>query len=66
VVITKRIVGVALGLLGAIIVASALAVDMLDAGKWDGLGPAQQVAIIVGVSVALVGLSLVPLGDKPA
>jgi hypothetical protein len=59
-------VGVALALLGLAIVGGTLAVDMIGAGKWSNLGPAQQLAIFVGAAVFFVGLSLLPLGDRLA
>ena len=64
--ITKRLVGIALALLGLAMAGGAVAVDLVGAGKWNGLGPAQQAAIVVGAVVCLVGLSLIPLGDRPA
>lgn len=64
--ITKRIIGIALALSGVAITGGAVAVDLVGAGKWNGFGPAQQLAIGIGLIVALVGASLVPLGDKPA
>jgi hypothetical protein len=65
-VITKRMVGIALALLGLAIAGATLAVDLIGAGKWGGLGPAQQVALVVGVALSLTGLSLIPLGDRSA
>jgi hypothetical protein len=59
-------VGIGLGILGLAIAGSAVAVDMVGAGKWDGLGPAQRLAILAGFSVLLIGLSLIPLGNRPA
>jgi lipopolysaccharide export LptBFGC system permease protein LptF len=59
-------VGVALALLGPAIVSGTLAVDLVGAGKWDSLGPAQQLAIFVGAAAFVVGLSLLPLGNRPA
>lgn len=64
--ISKRLVGIALGLFGLALVGGTLGVDLLGAGKWGGLGPAQQLAIVVGLVISLVGLSLIPLGDRPA
>lgn len=64
--ITKRMVGIALALLGVATVGGTVAVDLVGAGRWGNLGPAQQAAITVGVVVCLVGLSLIPLGNKPA
>ena len=65
-VITKRMAGIALMLLGMAIAGATLAVDLIGAGKWGGLGPAQQLAIVVGAALSFIGLSLIPLGDRPA
>ena len=64
--ITKRMVGIALALLGVAIIGGTMGVDLINAGKWSGLGPAQQLAIAVGLIVSLVGLTLIPLGNRPA
>jgi hypothetical protein len=64
--ITKRMVGVALALLGAAITIGTFAVDAIGAGKWQGLGPAQKLTLAVGLTVALVGVSLIPLGNRAA
>ncbi len=65
-VITKRMVGIILAVLGAVTVGVVLAVDLIGAGKWGGIGPAQLLAARVSLVVFLVGLSLIPLGDRPA
>jgi len=59
-------VGIALFVLGLSMVGGAIAVDLIGAGNWGGLGPAQRLAIIIGGVVALVGTSLIPLGDRAA
>ena len=64
--ITKRMVGIALALLGSAIVIGTFAVDAIGAGKWQGLGPAQKLTLAGGLTVALVGLSLIPLGNRAA
>ena len=64
--ITKRMVGIALIAVGLIGLVGVAAVDVLGAGKWSGLGPAQQQAMLACVCIALIGIILVPLGDKPA
>ncbi len=64
--ITKRKLGIGLALLGLAVAGGALAVDLVGAGKWGGLGPAQQRAIAAGIAAFIVGLSLIPLGDRPA
>jgi hypothetical protein len=66
VIITKRKMGILLALLGLALVLGALAVDLLGAGKWGGIGPAQRSAIIAGAIVCFFGLTLLPLGNRPA
>ena len=59
-------VGIALVVGGLIGLAGVAAVDLLGAGKWNGFGPAQQQALVACAFASLIGLSLVPLGDRPA
>jgi hypothetical protein len=59
-------VGISLTLLSIFIAVAVIAVDAVGAGKWGGLGPAQMLALRAVLVVLLVGLSLVPLGDRPA
>lgn len=65
-VITKRAVGITLALAGIAIMGGTFAIDLVGAGKWGGLGPAQRAALMSGGVILLIGLSLIPLGDKPA
>lgn len=64
--VSKRILGILLLSLGAIAVLGMLAVDWVGAGADAGFGPAQRVGLGVGLGVAAFGLSLIPLGDRPA
>lgn len=65
-VITKRLLGVGFVLLGIGAIAGMFVLDWLGAGQFQGIGPAQQKAMLAaGVSI-LVGLTLIPLGDRPA
>jgi hypothetical protein len=59
-------VGIGLAVLGVATVGAVLAVDLIGAGKWGGIGPAQLLATRISLVVLLVGLSLIPLGDRPA
>jgi hypothetical protein len=43
-----------------------LAIDIFDFGREGGIGPAQRIALGVSAVVALIGLTLIPLGDAPA
>jgi hypothetical protein len=63
---TKRHLGYLLLTSGLLGFAAIIAIDLLDVGREGGIGPAQQIALFVIVAVALVGLSLIPLGDDPA
>lgn len=64
--LTKRQLGWLILILGAGLVLVSLGVDLVGAGKFNGLGPAQQQLIGAGVLIALFGLTLLPLGDRPA
>ncbi len=64
--ITKRQLGIGLAVVGAIGFLGILAIDIFDAGRQGGIGPAQSLALQLMVVVAIIGLSLIPLGDAPA
>lgn len=63
---TKRQIGLillAVGLLGAV---GLLALDFFGGGREGGFGPAQRTGFIVMALIAVLGLTLIPLGDEPA
>jgi hypothetical protein len=64
--ITKRQLGLIFVGLGLAAVLGSFAVDLVGAGQFQGIGPAQQRILIVSALVVLVGLTLLPLGDRPA
>lgn len=64
--LTKRQLGGLLILAGIAGFAAILAIDILDAGREGGIGPAQQIGLGLMVVLALAGLTLLPLGDSPA
>ncbi len=64
--ITKRMVGIALILLGVLIVAANLAVDLIGFGKWEGFGPSQWAMLGAGLATIIAGAAMIPLGDRPA
>jgi hypothetical protein len=64
--ITKRHIGIALLVLGLAAVIIVLAVDWIGAGEFRGVGPVQRLALMAGLAVTLLGLSLIPFGDRPA
>jgi hypothetical protein len=63
---TKRQIGFLLLIGGILAFAGIIGIDVLDAGREGGIGPAQQLALVVSAAAVLLGLSLIPLGDDPA
>lgn len=64
--VTKRQLGLLLILLGVGAALATFAVDLLGAGQFQGIGPAQQRLLLVAGLVTVVGLTLLPLGNRPA
>ncbi|MGJ3238876.1 MAG: hypothetical protein ACFE0Q_09245 [Anaerolineae bacterium] len=63
---TKRQLGIILLSIGGLAFIAILAIDLIGGGRESGIGPAQASALVVMAGVALLGASLIPLGDKPA
>jgi len=63
---TKRQLGIILLAIGGLSFLGILGLDFIGAGREGGIGPAQMAALVVMAFVALIGLSLIPLGDDPA
>ena len=64
-IITKRQLGIALFLMGLIGFGGVLLLDVVRGGAGD-FGPTQRLALIGCGVIALLGLSLIPYGDRPA
>lgn len=64
--LTKRHLGLLLLAGGVIALVAILGIDVLDAGREGGIGPAQRIALAVAAAAALLGLTLIPLGNAPA
>lgn len=64
--LTKRHLGLLFFVAGVGAFAAILGIDVLDAGREGGIGPAQQIALGLCILLALVGLTLIPLGRAPA
>jgi len=64
--LTKRHLGVLLFAVGGLGFAAILIMDRLNMGREGGIGPAQMAALVVLALLALLGLTLIPLGDTPA
>lgn len=63
---TKRQLGLVFIGLGILAIVGLFGMDLIGAGQFQGVGPAQKQAMLVAGVVILVGATLVPLGDKPA
>lgn len=63
---TKRQLGFLMIGLGVTAVIALFALDFARAGQYQGIGPAQRQAMLAAGLAVLVGLSLLPLGNRPA
>lgn len=51
---------------GFILTLGIFAIEWLDAGNFHGIGPLQRIALVVALAILFLGISLIPLGDRPA
>ncbi len=51
---------------GVLAIVGMFGMDMVGAGQYNGIGPAQKKGMIVSAGAILFGLTLVPLGDRAA
>lgn len=63
---TKRQLGWILLAGGMLTFAGIVGIDIFDVGREGGIGPAQQLALVASILVAIIGLSLIPIGEHPA
>ena len=64
--VTKRQLGGAIAALALIAILFTLVIDWFSAGNFQGIGPLQQITLGGAAVFLVVGLSLIPLGDRPA
>jgi hypothetical protein len=64
--LTKRHLGILLLIAGIGGFVGILAIDIFDVGREGGIGPAQRYGLVVMAGIALLGLSLIPLGKQQA
>lgn len=64
--VTKRQLGMFLALVGIAGFVVILLIDVVDAGRQGGIGPAQRFALALMAATAILGLTLIPGGDAPA
>lgn len=63
---TKRQLGILFIIAGIAGALSLIAIDLIGAGQFQGIGPMQRMALLAAGLLTLVGISLLPLGDRPA
>jgi Na+-driven multidrug efflux pump len=64
--ITKRQLGLIFLMVGIMATIAILVAELMGAGKFQGIGPLQRIALSLTAALSLVGISLIPLGDRPA
>ena len=64
--LSKRFLGLIFVSLGLLAILGSFLNDLIGGGRFAGIGPTQRVAILAAGLVILVGLSLIPLGKRPA
>jgi uncharacterized membrane protein len=64
--ITKRQLGVGIAIFGLILGLAILAVDWLGAGNEMGIGPSHRLALVAAGALFVFGMTLIPLGNRPA
>ena len=63
---TKRQLGYLIIALGVLAIAGSFVNDLLGGGDYQGIGPTQRLALLGAGALILIGLTLLPLGDRPA
>ncbi len=64
--LTKRQLGLLILLAGVGLAAVIVAVNLFGLGHFNGFGPAKHLALVGAGAAVVFGLSLLPLGDRPA
>lgn len=63
---SKRQLGLLFIVLGTAGAVALFGVDLLGAGRFQGVGPVQRAALAGAALLIVVGVTLLPLGDRPA
>ena len=64
--ITKRQLGIIFIILSLLAVMGSFVFDLVGGGQFKGIGPTQKIGLAAAGVIFFVGLTLLPLGDKPA
>lgn len=62
---TKRQLGLLFIGLGVVGIIGSFVVDLFSASGFQGIGPTQRWGLLAAGAIIVVGLTLLPLGDKP-
>ncbi len=63
--LTKRQLGLLFLVFGVLGVVSILALDIVRLREYSGIGPAQKLALLGCGGLAILGVTLIPLGNRP-
>jgi hypothetical protein len=63
---SKKHLGLLMTTVGIVGLLAIFSIDIIDAGREGGIGPAQRLALELLLVLTLFGLTLIPLGDDPA
>ncbi len=64
--VTKRQLGITFIAIAVLAIVGSFVYDFLGGGQFSGVGPAQRMALMAAGALALVGVTLLPFGDRPA
>ncbi len=64
--ITKRQLGIALFCGGIFVLVAVWLNDLIGTSDYAGVGALQRNVMLAAAGVAVVGLTLLPMGDRPA
>lgn len=64
--VTKQQLGLLFVLAGAAGILLPFLADLTGRAEYGGIGPTQRLLLIAAAGILLLGLTLLPLGDRPA
>ncbi len=64
--LTKRQLGILMFIVGVLAFVLVLSIDIIDVGREGGIGPVQALVLAGCAALALIGVTLIPFGDRPA
>lgn len=64
--LTKRELGMICVVVGLVGFFAVLSIDIIDAGRESGIGPARRLALGLTLALAVLGLTLLPIKDDLA